>query len=130
VTEPHDQSAIDQITHGDERLARHLRGTLAVIARRTDDPSLRQLVVNVLAGRESVRRVYEHPSFWAMATKNFENLEAGIDRLTDEEREMVRDKIDEQETPDDEVTAMQEGRDAEPPPPPSPKDIQPPGRWG
>lgn len=124
----HDLSGIDAITHGDARAARELRANIAVIARRTDDRSLRDLCVQVLEGRESVRRVFSHGSFWEMASKNIENLEEGLERLSDEEREDLMDRVGEERTPDEDIDAL---RDQEPPPPPPtpPVDHTPP-RWG
>lgn len=109
----HDLSAIDAMAHGDERAARELRANVAVIARRTDDPSLRDLCVSILQGRESVRRMFAHPSFWAMAERNYQNLEEGLDRLSDEEREDLMDRIGEERTDDDEVAAMRDGAETE-----------------
>ena len=134
MSEQPDFSGIDQMTRGDERQARDLRATLAVIARRTDDPDLRRLIVDVLGGRTSVRRVFEHPAFWTMAATNLSNLEEGLDRLTDEERESVMAQAGVRTTSDEDIEAMQEGRldldavedDDEPPP----RDLRPPGRWG
>lgn len=73
-----DFSAIDAMAGGDPQLARHLRASMAVVARRTEDPELHQLVVSVLAGKQSVRRVFEHPSFREMAATNIGNLEKGL----------------------------------------------------
>lgn len=121
----HDLSGIDAITHGDERAARELRANIAVIARRTEDRSLRDLCVKVLEGRESVRRVFSHGSFWEMAGKNIENLEKGLEQLSDEQREDLMDRVGQERTPDEDIDAL---RDQEPPPPP-PVDRTPP-RWG
>ncbi|MEO5853051.1 MAG: hypothetical protein ABIQ15_11110 [Nocardioides sp.] len=144
MTEQHDFSGIDQMTRGDARQARDLRATMAVIARRTDDPDLRALVVDVLAGRTSVRRVFEHPSFWSMAQTNLDNLEQGLERLSPEERETVTSQDRVEQTSDEDIEAMQEGRldlDAHPvddegdtgrrrDDPPPPPDLRVPGRWG
>lgn len=105
----HDYSAITQMTRGDERQAAQLRGNLAVIARRTDDPSLRSLIEQVLAGTQSVRRVFEHPSFWAMTERNLRNLQEGLDRLDPEQREQLLDPEARHYTPDDDVAALQTG---------------------
>ena len=121
----HDLSGIDSMAHGDERAARELRANIAAIARRTEDRSLRDLCVQVLEGRESVRRVFAHGSFWQMATQNMENLEQGLDRLSDEQREDLLGRVGTERTDDDEIGAL---RDQEPPPPP-PEDRTPP-RWG
>lgn len=121
----HDLSGIDSITHGDERAARELRANIAVIARRTEDPSLRDLCVKVLEGRESVRRVFAHGSFWSMAEKNMENLEQGLEQLSDDQREDLMGRVGSERTPDEDIDAL---RDQDPPPPP-PVDRTPP-RWG
>jgi hypothetical protein len=125
----HDYSGIDAMTRGDHRQARQLRATLAVIARRTDDPALRRLVVSVLDGRESVRRVFAHPTFWQMAGTSLDNLEAGLEQLDDEQREDLMDRVGRERTEDEDIEAMREGR-----PQPAPEQGQQPrrdpGRWG
>ncbi|MCM3516419.1 MULTISPECIES: hypothetical protein [Nocardioides] len=135
-TEP-DYSGIDAMTRGDQRQARQLRATLAVIARRTEDPDLRRLCVSVLGGEQSVRRVFEHPTFWAMASRNYENLEEGIARLSPEEREQVTERLHDPggEITDDAVvqTLQEEGRmpPEDPPPGGAPaRDDRGPSRWG
>jgi len=125
----HDSSGIDAMTRGDHRQARQLRATLAVIARRTDDPALRRLVVSVLDGRESVGRVFAHPTFWQMAGSSLDNLEAGLEQLDDEQREDLMDRVGRERTEDEDIEAMREGR-----PQPAPEQGQQPrrdpGRWG
>jgi hypothetical protein len=128
----HDYSGIDAMTHGDQRQARQLRASLAVIARRTDDPALRQLVVQVLDGRESVRRVFAHPTFWQMAGTSLDHLEEGLQQLDDEQREDLMDRIGRERTDDEDIEAMREGGGPpgapEPEQPPAPR--RDPGRWG
>lgn len=109
----HDFSAIDAMSHGDERAARQLRADVAVISRRTDDPDLRHLCRDILAGRQSVRRMFEHPSFWAMADRNMANLERGLDRLSDEERQSLVDRVGEERTDDSEIEALTEGEETD-----------------
>jgi hypothetical protein len=60
-----------------------------------------------------------------MAGKNIENLEKGLEQLSDEQREDLMDRVGHERTPDDDIAVM---RDQEPPPPP-PVDRTPP-RWG
>lgn len=108
-----DFSAIDAMAHGDERAARQLRADVAVISRRTDDPDLRHLCRDILAGRQSVRRMFEHPSFWAMADRNMANLEQGLDRLSDEERQALMDRVGEERTDDSEIEALTEGEETD-----------------
>ncbi|CAN5612207.1 hypothetical protein BH11ACT8_BH11ACT8_11730 [soil metagenome] len=96
-----DYSAITAMTGGDPQLARHLRASLAVIARRTDDPELRDLVVSVLQGRTSVRRVFEHPAFHRMASTNIDNLQQGLDQLPADEREALLSQAGEARTPEE-----------------------------
>ena len=81
MSDTHDFSAISHVTGGDEHAARRLKATIAVIMRRTEDPELRALGKEVLAGRENVRRFLTHPSLMGMAERNFNNLEAGLERL-------------------------------------------------
>lgn len=128
----HDYSGIDAMTRGDHRQARQLRASLAVIARRTDDPALRQLVVAVLDGRESVRRVFAHPTFWQMAGTSLENLEAGLEQLDDEQREDLMDRVGRERTEDEHIEAMREGRpeDGPRPAPAQQQQRRAPGRWG
>ena len=106
-----DFSAIDAMAHGDERAARQLRADVAVISRRTEDPDLRYLCRDILAGRQSVRRMFEHPSFWAMADRNMANLEEGLERLTEDERDTLRHRVGEERTDDAEVQALAEGEE-------------------
>jgi hypothetical protein len=82
-----DYSAIDAVAGGDARAARELRASVAVIARRTEDPTLRELCLAVLAGRQSVRRVFEHPEFQQMSMVSLRHLEEGLARLDDDDRE-------------------------------------------
>lgn len=103
-----DFSAISQITGGDERAARRLKATIAVIMRRTDDPELRALGKDVLAGRENVRRFLTHPSLMSMAERNFAKLEEGVNRLSDDEREDVMSRVGEEQTPDEEIDELRE----------------------
>lgn len=103
-----DFSAISQITDGDERAAQRLKATIAVIMRRTEDPELRALGKEVLAGRENVRRFLTHPSLMGMAERNFANLEEGVERLSDEEREDVMSRVGEEQTPDEEIDELRE----------------------
>lgn len=103
-----DFSAISHITGGDERAARRLRSTIAVIMRRTEDPQLRALGAEVLAGRENVRRFLTHPSLMGMAERNFANLEEGLNRLSDDEREEVMSRVGDGHTPDEEIDEMRE----------------------
>jgi hypothetical protein len=108
-----DFSAIDAMAHGDERAARQLRADVAVISRRTDDPDLRHLCRDILAGRQSVRRMFEHPSFWAMADRNMANLEQGLARLSDDEREALMERVGEERTDDAEIEALTEGEETD-----------------
>ena len=103
-----DFSAIDKITGGDARAARRLRTTIAVIMRRTDDPELRALGTEVLAGRENVRTFLTHPSLQSMAERNLNNLEEGLNRLSDEEREEVMSRVGEDITPDEAIDELRE----------------------
>jgi len=108
VSDTHDFSAISHITGGDEHAARRLKATIAVIMRRTEDPELRALGKEVLAGRENVRRFLTHPSLMGMAERNFNNLEAGLERLSDEEREDVMSRVGEERTPDEVIDELRE----------------------
>lgn len=103
-----DFSAISHITGGDERAARRLRSTIAVIMRRTEDPQLRALGAEVLAGRENVRRFLTHPSLMGMAERTFTNLEEGLNRLSDDEREDVMSRVGDAHTPDEEIDELRE----------------------
>ena len=129
-----DFSGITAIVRGDAHAARRLRATLAVIARRTDDPDLRAVVTRVLAGRENVRRALTHPSLAAMAARNLDNLERGLERLTDEERDDVMSRVGTERTPDDVLDEMREPTptsDGRRPPEPPPGGPRPPtgGTW-
>ncbi|MGL5851027.1 MAG: hypothetical protein ACRCZD_09635 [Phycicoccus sp.] len=108
MSEQPDQSGIDGMTRGDREQARRLRATLAVISRRTDDEDLRRTVGEVLAGRVNVRRALLHPALTAMAERNLENLEKGLERLGPEQREDVLSRVGTERTPDDEIEAMRE----------------------
>lgn len=105
-----DYSAIAAVAGNDPRLIRSLRASLAVIARRTDDPSLRSLCVQVLQGSQSVRRVFEHPSFQQMTARSLQNLEKGLERLDPDEREESYNSISRRHTPEETQFALMEGR--------------------
>ncbi|MGG5259458.1 hypothetical protein [Phycicoccus avicenniae] len=131
-----DHSGIDSIVRGDADRARRLRATLAVVARRTDDEDLRRTVREVLAGRVNVRRALLHPALNAMAAKNLENLEKGLERLDPEQREDVLSRVGKERTPDEEIEEMREptptsdGRRAPGEDPGRPRGPQPPAGGG
>lgn len=105
-----DYSAIDTVAGHDPRLARSLRASIAVIARRTDDPSLRRLCIEVLHGTQSVRRVFAHPAFNGMVETSLDNLEKGLDRLDPQTREDLIAGIGVEDLPEASEFAMMEGR--------------------
>jgi len=105
----HDYSAIDHLTAGDERMSQHVRANIAVLARRTDDPELRQLCLDVLGGRTSVRRVYEHPSFRSRLRTSLANLRAGLDRLPEQQRRSLLDQVGTRHTPDELIERLNQG---------------------
>ena len=107
-----DYSAIDALAGHDERVARTLRANVAVIARRTEDRSLRELCLSILRGQQSIRRLLEHPSFHQMASTHIDNLQKGLDRLDDEERARVYAEMESGENilPEEAEFALMEGR--------------------
>jgi hypothetical protein len=86
-----ERSGIARLTHGEARDARALRANLAAFARQTDDPGLRGLVSEVLAGRRDVRDVFRTKEFTETLRTRLDRIEAGIAQLTDEERAAVFD---------------------------------------
>lgn len=107
-----DYSAIDALAGHDQRAVRLLRANVAVIARRTEDRSLRDLCLSILHGQQSIRRLTEHPSFQAMARRSIDNLQQGLDRLDDDERERVyaATRTSESTLSEEAELAMMEGR--------------------
>jgi|GEM_PF-5274708 len=105
-----DYSAIAAVAGNDPILMRRLRADLAVIARRTDEASLRELCVAVLRGSQSVRRVFEHPAFRQMALAGAERLEEGLDRLEEDQREELLGGIGSRTLPEDRQFALMEDR--------------------
>jgi hypothetical protein len=85
-------SGISSLVHGSEQDARELRANLAAFARRSDDPNLRKLVSNVLAGRRNVREIFRAPEFIEAAGTHLDRIEQGLSSLTDEERARVWDQ--------------------------------------
>jgi hypothetical protein len=83
------ESGILDLVHGNEQDARELRANLAVFARRADNPDIRKLVGEVLAGRRNVREVFRAPEFTAAASARLDKLEQGLAQLTDEEHARV-----------------------------------------
>ena len=81
-----EQSGIAELVHGDESRARELRANLAVFARRSDDPAMRPLVADVLAGRRNVRDVLRAKEFNDTGLRHVANLEKGLARLREEQR--------------------------------------------
>ena len=126
-----DFSAISHITGGDEQAARRLKATIAVIMRRTEDPELRALGKEVLAGRENVRRFLTHPSLMGMAERNFNNLEEGLNRLSDDEREDVMSRVGEERTPDEVIDELREPAGEPTPDPVEESEVKPEkgGTW-
>jgi hypothetical protein len=109
-----DFSAIGAFCGHDQLLMRRLRASLAVIARRTDDPGLRQACLAALQGSSSVRRVFEHPAFRAMAERSADNLAEGLARLDVETREEVLERVGSRETSEATEFALMEGRSVPP----------------
>lgn len=91
MKEEDEKSGIARIAHGDEEKAREFRANLAVFARRSNNPQLRRLVVDVLGGRREVREVFATPEWRMAVSKNIARVERGIAALTDEQREQVFD---------------------------------------
>lgn len=92
MTERDDRSGIDRLVHGNPYDAKELRANLAVFARRTDDPRIRSMVTDVLAGRRDVREVFRTKEFHNAVSGGIGKIEAGLDALTDEERDWVFDR--------------------------------------
>jgi hypothetical protein len=84
-----ERSGLARIAGGDLAEIRELRGQLSVFARGTDDPQLRELTADVLAGRRKLRELLTDPGFNAVLNRRLDNVSAGLDRLTDHERELV-----------------------------------------
>ncbi|MEX0428094.1 hypothetical protein AB3X52_10735 [Nocardioides sp. DS6] len=105
-----DLSSGRQRPGNDPVLVRRLRADIAVIARRTDDPGLRDLCLSVLRGTQSVRRVFEHPPFARLTRTSVDNLQAGIDRLDEEERADLLAGIGVDALPEERQFALMEGR--------------------
>jgi len=101
----HDDSGISQLAHGDPAGARQLRAGLAAFARQVDDPQLRKLVADVLAGRRNVRQVLQSEKFNEIGEQRLANLKEGLARLTDEQRATVFDP-NRTPTPDSVLDAM------------------------
>jgi hypothetical protein len=103
-------SGITNLVHGNEQDARELRANLATFARRTDNPDIRKLVSNVLAGRRNVREVFRTPEFLATAGTHLGNVEQGLAQLTDEERAHVFDQT-RPRTPQSTLDTMRDAED-------------------
>jgi hypothetical protein len=116
VTERNDRSGIDRLVHDDPNDARELRANLAVFARRTGDPRIRSMVTDVLAGRRDVREVFHTKEFSDAVSDGIGKIEAGIEALTDEEREWVFDRS-RPRTPQSTLDQLRD--DAAPAPPPA-----------
>ena len=119
MTERNDRSGIDRLVHGDPNDAKELRANLAVFARRTDDPRIRSMVTDVLAGRRNVREVFRTKEFNDAVSGGIDKIEAGIEALTDEEREWVFDR-NRPPTPQSTLDKLRD--EAAPPPPPTPDE--------
>jgi len=91
VNKADEKSGIARIVQGNERDARELRANLAVFARRSDSPQVTRMVGDVLAGRRSVREVFQTKEFNEALGANLGKIEEGIDQLTEEERAEVFD---------------------------------------
>jgi hypothetical protein len=103
-------SGISNLVHGSEQDARELRANLAAFARRTDDPNIRKLVSNVLAGRRNVREIFRTPEFIEAAGTHLGKIEEGLSNLTDEERAQVWDQT-RARTDQSTLTAMRDAHD-------------------
>ena len=86
MNEADEESGIAKIVHGDEASARELRANLAVFARRSGSPEIRQMVASVLAGHRNIRDVLQTSEFNQTGMRHLENIERGLSRLTDEQR--------------------------------------------
>jgi hypothetical protein len=109
-----ERSGIASLVHGSASDARDLRANLAVFARKTDNPRIRAMVSDVLAGRGDVRDVFRTPEFNECAARGLNRIEAGIDQLTDEQRAEVFD-INRPRTQDEKIAAMRDAHDIAPP---------------
>jgi hypothetical protein len=103
-------SGISNLVHGSEQDARELRANLAAFARRSDDPNIRKLVSNILAGRRNVREIFRTPEFAEAAGTHLDRIEEGLSNLTDEERARVWDQT-RARTDQSTLTAMRDAHD-------------------
>ena len=73
-------------------LARIVRANLAVYARRSDDPQVREQVKGVLDGRRDLDEVLNSRPFAETVDRHVDNLLAGVEQLTPEERAKAFDR--------------------------------------
>lgn len=73
-------------------LARIVRANLAVYARRSDDPQVRDQVRDVLAGRADLSEVLVSPPFTETVDTHLDNLLAGVEQLSPEEKAQAFDR--------------------------------------
>ena len=104
------RSGIASITGGDVRATREFRANLAVFARRQDDPEVRRMVAEVLAGRRPVGDVLRSEAFTSVGRRHFENLQAGIAAMTPEQRAEAFD-IDRPRTPQRDLVGLRDADD-------------------
>lgn len=116
-----DYSAIDALAGGDPQEARALRASVAVIARRTDDRSLRDLCLAVLRGQQSIRRLVEHHSFQQLVESSVDHLQQGLDQLDPETRENLLAGVDVHPLSEEAEFALMEGRALPEDPPATPR---------
>ena len=114
MNEADEESGIAKIVHGDEASARELRANLAVFARRSGSPEIRQMVASVLAGHRNIRDVLQTSEFNQTGMRHLENIERGLSRLTDEQHAELFDPS-RPRTPNEKLAAMRDAYDVDVP---------------
>ena len=83
---------VEAFTGGDRTRSHHLRRNLATIAEHADDPRVRRLVEEVLAGRRTVRELVRDEAFEAVLDSGMAAFAERWQELSVEERaELVRE---------------------------------------
>lgn len=105
---PDQPGRLDRMAERDPELARIVRANLAVYARRSKDAQTRDRVKDVLAGRRDLTEVLNSKEFTETVRGHLDNLLAGVELLTPEEKERAFGRAGEP-TPATELAVMRDG---------------------
>ncbi|RZU52221.1 hypothetical protein EV385_4068 [Krasilnikovia cinnamomea] len=92
MTQPPDQEPVLDVAHGNRALSRYLLRSLEILREQSDNQDFRSLVDDVLAGRASLRDVYNTPAFAAGIDPGVRQFAERWEELSQEERDRMAEE--------------------------------------